>query len=104
MRFNKDKMARRKFLAMLGGAAVLTFSSKADSQNPGKPGTSEMLVYVGTYTSGKSKSEGIYIYKLNMETGALSPYKTVKSVVEPSFLVVDDRKRCLYAVNETVEY
>ena len=63
-----------------------------------------MLVYVGTYTSGKSKSEGIYIYKLNMESGALSPYKIVKNVVEPSFLIVDDQKRYLYAVNETVEY
>lgn len=64
----------------------------------------EMLIYIGTYTSGKSKSEGIYIYKLNLETGELSPYKTVKNVVEPSYLTIDKSKKYLYAVNETETY
>lgn len=64
----------------------------------------EMLVYIGTYTSGNTGSEGIYIYKLNMETGALTPYRTVANVVEPSFLVIDKRRKFLYAVNETLEY
>jgi 6-phosphogluconolactonase len=63
-----------------------------------------MLVYVGTYTSGKSKSEGIYICKLNLDSGALVPYQTVKNVVEPSYLAIDKSKKYLYAVNETVEY
>ena len=64
-------MARREFLAILGGTAALTFSSRADAQKLVKSGTSEMLVYVGTYTSGKSKSEGIYIYRMNATTGEL---------------------------------
>ncbi len=63
-----------------------------------------MLVYIGTYTSGKSKSEGIYIYKLNLDSGALKPYKTVKNVVEPSYLTIDKKRKYLYAVNETENY
>jgi 3-carboxymuconate cyclase len=66
--------------------------------------TGEMLVYIGTYTSGKSRSEGIYIYKLNLETGALKPFKTVRQVVEPSFLTIDKERKYLFAVNETLEY
>lgn len=63
-----------------------------------------MLVYIGTYTSGKSKSEGIYIYKFNLDSGELKPYKIVKDVVEPSYLTIDKNRKYLYSVNETVEY
>lgn len=63
-----------------------------------------MLVYIGTYTSGKGRSEGIYICRLDLETGELKPYKTVKNVVEPSYLTIDKDRKYLYAVNETVEF
>ena len=63
-----------------------------------------MLVYTGTYTSGKSRSKGIYIYKLNLDSGELKPYKIVENVVEPSYLAIDKSRKYLYAVNETVEY
>jgi len=75
------------------------FGQRSNDKNP-----KEMLVYIGTYTSGKSRSEGIYIYKLDFASGALEPYKTVKNVVEPSFLAIDKNKKYLYAVNETIEY
>lgn len=65
--------------------------------------TKEMLVYIGTYTS-PGKSEGIYVYRLNLSSGALTPYKIVKNVVDPSFLAIDKKRRYLYAVNETEEY
>ena len=62
----------------------------------------EMLLYVGTYTSGRSKSEGIYLYRMNSATGELKHFKTVKGVVNPSFLAIDPRGRHLYAVNEVM--
>jgi 6-phosphogluconolactonase len=62
-----------------------------------------MLVYVGTYTNA-GKSEGIYIFGFDPETGRLSARRTVKNVVEPSFLTIDQNRKYLYAVNELVEY
>jgi 6-phosphogluconolactonase len=57
----------------------------------------ELMLYVGTYTSGKS--EGIYIYRFNSTTGALTKSGSIKSE-NPSFLALDPAKRFLYAVNE----
>jgi 6-phosphogluconolactonase len=58
----------------------------------------ELLVYVGTYTSGKS--EGIYLYRFNLTSGELSHVSTTKGVVDPSFLALAPGRRFLYAVNE----
>ena len=93
---------RREFLKTLGGAAAIaSLASAGLSQTlSGR----EMLLYVGTYTSGKSKSEGIYILKLDMRTGALTPFMTVPNVVDPSYLTIDGRRKYLYAVNETLEF
>lgn len=105
MESNKNNYTRRDFLKTVAvGTLGLTLAKTIYSQSPNDKNSKEMLVYIGTYTSGKSKSEGIYIYKLNLESGALTPYKTVKNVVEPSFLTIDKDKKYLYAVNETVEY
>ncbi len=45
------------------------------------------LVYVGTYTRS-GRSEGIYVYRRDPETGALTHLHTVKEV-DPSFLAFD---------------
>ena len=62
----------------------------------------DLLVYVGTYT--QSSSEGIYIYRLDPATGALSYVATSPPLDEPSFLVIDSNQRYLYAVNEVDEF
>ena len=59
----------------------------------------ELVLYVGTYTSGKS--EGIYMYGMDQTSGALRPMTSVKSN-NPSFVVVNPG-RFLYAVNEVGE-
>src|SRR5215216_4741902 len=66
------------------------------------PGARELILYVGTYTTGKS--EGIYIYRLNLSTGELRHKSTVTGVVNPSFLAIDPQRRHLFAVNETTEF
>ena len=58
----------------------------------------ELLVYVGTYTSGKS--EGIYLYRFNLTSGELSHLSTTRGVADPSFLALAPSRRFLYAVNE----
>jgi len=60
------------------------------------------LVYVGTYTRGKS--EGIYVYLMDLSSGALEFTSKATGVVNPSFLAIDAEKRHLYSVNEIREF
>jgi len=95
--------ARREFLK-IGGLGALGFAlpelSLARLLDVEQPG--ELLVYVGTYTSGKS--EGIYLYRLNLTSGELKHVATTKGVKDPSFLALDPGRRYLYAVNEVEEF
>ena len=60
------------------------------------------MVYVGTYTNGKS--EGIYLYSLDASTGELTLVNTTKVTNNPSFLALDPQRKFLYAVNEVGEF
>src|SRR5260370_30672310 len=62
----------------------------------------ELLLYVGTYTTGKS--EGIYLYRLNLSSGELKHVATTKRVVNPSFLALAPSRRYLYAVNDVGDF
>lgn len=57
-----------------------------------------LLVYVGTYTSGKS--DGIYVYEMDAATGELSSAGLTGGIENPSFLAVDAERRRLFAVHE----
>lgn len=98
----KNKLTRRDFLQSgLAGASLLTLGGLANSQVAAK--SQQMLLYIGTYTAS-GKSEGIYVYKFDAESGSLTPLQTVKNVAEPSFLTIAKNGKHLYAVNELVEY
>jgi len=62
----------------------------------------EILVYIGTYTGGKS--EGIYVYRMNPSSGALEFSSKATGVDNPSFLDIHPQKNYLYAVNEIGEF
>ena len=98
---SNNKLTRRRFLqttaVTLTTLGLSTFSRSSNAKGP-----SEQTLYVGTYTSGKS--EGIYIYRLNMSTGELKHFKTVKGVVDPSYLCINRKGRFLYAVNEVSQF
>jgi len=57
----------------------------------------EYYLLLGTYTSGKS--EGIYVYKFNRETGEYSFVSSARAE-NPSFLAVSPNEKFVYAVNE----
>lgn len=62
-----------------------------------------IFVYVGTYTEPPNgKAAGIYVYRMDPSTGALTHVRTVPGLANPSFLAFDPAQRFLYAVNETV--
>ncbi len=72
-----------------------------------------MLVFVGTYTepilfgTGKilqGKGEGIYVYRLDLSSGALEFVSKATGIANPSYLAFDRTQRFLYAVNELKTY
>jgi len=61
-----------------------------------------VYVYVGTYT--RARSEGIYIYRMDLSNGALNPIGRIGGVVNPSFLTIHPHGHSLYAVNEVRDF
>ena len=93
-----NSLSRRQFLQTGGVGLFGAFVSRAEAWSKQ---LRELTLYVGTYTSGKS--EGIYGYRMDRVSGALTRFNAFKSV-NPSFLTIDRSKRYLYAVNEVGEY
>jgi 6-phosphogluconolactonase len=91
------KLSRRNFCLSAGAGLASLSGSRAGAAN-------DLLLYVGTYTGGKSKSEGIYVYRMNAETGKLTLASTAKGVASPSFLTIDPAKKYLYAANEVGQF
>ena len=60
----------------------------------------EYNVFIGTYTAGDSKSEGIYLATLDSDSGSLKLVGLAAKSNNPSFLAVHPTKKFLYAVNE----
>ncbi|MGC8639409.1 MAG: lactonase family protein [Isosphaeraceae bacterium] len=69
---------------------------KADSESP--PGA--LWLYVGTYTNGRTPSEGIYLLEMDPVSGSVTPRGVAARVENPSFLAIHPSHKFLYAVNE----
>ncbi len=84
------------FAIVLVGMAA--WSAPPPSATEDKLKADKLQVYVGTYTSGKSK--GIYLMELDLSTGALSAPELAAEVSNPSFLAIHPSRKFLYAVGE----
>src|SRR6266850_2161084 len=73
----------------LASAALAAESSRASK---------EFLVYFGTYTGAKSK--GIYVSRLDTDTGKLTAPELAAESASPSFLAIHPSHKFLYAANE----
>jgi 6-phosphogluconolactonase len=66
--------------------------------------TATTYVYIGSYTESmahvQAKSRGISVFRLDPASGALTPVQTLSGLANPSYLAVEPRRRCLYAVEE----
>lgn len=97
------RFRRVVFLALVGLASVASSPSEAAGRSADSALSSNspafMHVYLGTYTGGKS--QGIYLSRLELETGRLEPARLVAKVASPSFLALHPSGRFLYAVNES---
>ena len=92
--------SRREFLRFAGLGALGWTLSEIPSARAQR--ARELQLYVGTYTTGKS--EGIYLYRLNLDSGELKHAGITKGVVNPSFLTLAPNGRYLYAVNEVDDF
>lgn len=96
-------LLRREFLKVTSLATVgLALSESTLVRGAAVRRSTDLPVYVGTYTSGKS--EGIYLYSLNLASGELKRVATAKGVKDPSYLALAPGGRYLYAVNELEEF
>src|SRR5687767_15956419 len=94
----KNKLSRRRFL-QAGGLATIGVVAMRDVAWAQR--SRERTLFIGTYTS--TTSEGIYVYRMNSETGELKKFSSIKSE-NPSFLTLDRSRRFLYAVNEVNQF
>lgn len=71
------------------------------------------LVFVGTYSEPikqgtgeviEGRGKGIYVYRLDRETGTLSLLDIAVGERNPSYVCLDKQKRTLFATNELKEY
>src|SRR4051794_31017595 len=90
-------MRRRTFLRTAGAATFLAQRVRAVGK--------EYFVYWGTYTTSLSRfangeSKGIYVSRLNSDSGKLSMPELAAETKSPSYLSVHPSGRFLYAVNE----
>lgn len=98
-----DALPRREFLKVAGLTTLgLALPNDTSARVPVAKRTGDLLVYVGTYTSGKS--EGIYLYRLDMASGELTHVAATKGVRDPSYLALAPNRRYLYSVNEVEEF
>jgi 6-phosphogluconolactonase len=82
------------FLILSVGVSLL--AAAAADEKAAKP--SKFWVYIGTYTSGKSK--GIYRCAFDAATGKLGEPELAAATLNPSFLALDPQRHRLYAAGE----
>ena len=65
------------------------------------PNESDPIIFVGTYTEPEgSKSEGIYVYRMDASSGQLNFAGAIKGIINPSFLEIHSQQNFIYVVNE----
>lgn len=96
-RDTKGIISRRSFIAAASLLPAAAFMTMANNKTT-------LPIYVGTYTSASSKSEGIYLINFDTKSGKLSDPTLVAKTDEPSFIAITTNGKYLYCVNETLEF
>jgi len=91
-----------RFLVALVIIGVPAMSLPARERLSAETQGSGPLVYFGTYTG--AKSQGIYVSRLDLKTGALGAPTVAAEIASPSFLAVHPSRNYLFAVNEVANF
>ena len=60
----------------------------------------DAYLFIGTYTKSKP-AKGIYVYRFNCATGALTKVSTAHNIINPSYITLAPNGKYLYACTET---
>src|SRR6267378_4074462 len=93
------ELSRRDFLAATAVSFVACARSSQTLARGQESQPDDALLYVGTYTEG-TRSEGIYLIRMDRRSGKLRRVGSVDAGANPSFLTIHPNGRVLYAVNE----
>lgn len=99
----KSSHTRTIILRLFALSAVISlFALVACARPPAPPPAAQsLLVFAGTYTG--QNAEGIFTYRLDPASGALTLLSKTAGLPNPSFLTVDPSRRYLLAVSESGE-
>jgi len=98
--YKTSKFRRREFLKIAGLSTLVPALPELTLSRIERSG--HLPVYVGTYTSGRSK--GIYLCSLNLTSGELKYVAATEQVKDPSYLAIAPNRRRLYSVNEVEDF
>jgi 6-phosphogluconolactonase len=95
-------------IGLLIAALALTGVARAqdNASLTGYQPAKDTLVYVGTYTSGRSTSKGIHLFRLQTQNEEVSqnillvPLGLAAEAPDPAFLDLDQKRRRLFAAHE----
>ncbi len=87
-------MILKTFLALISASTLMINMLIAQNNDSNR----YFNLLVGTYTSGKS--EGIYVYEFDTQTGKFAHKYTAKDIENPSFVTTSPDCKNVYAVNE----
>src|SRR5271157_6006756 len=103
------KVSRRRFLFTTTLAAAGA-SLRAAARGPAMPVARPLFAYVGSYSSpqgpegSKGYGRGIYLFEMNLASGALVQRDVFANDANPSWLALNPARTHLYAANETASY
>src|SRR6185312_14749138 len=99
--------------ALLKSTSALTLAGGVLAQAAQEPKSStgkSLFAYVGTYSSpqgpegSKGRGQGIYLFRTDAVTGALTPVDEFKNDSNPAWLAFNGARTHLYSANETASY
>ena len=91
---------RRQFIGRAAAAIGFAFVARVRA-GAAQPGGASRLAYVGSFTSKarNARGEGLSVFRVDSVTGAWSRIQLLADEINPSYLAIDARGRCLYAVH-----
>ena len=98
------KLSRRNFLT---AAAAFSLAGQSLASQRERLSEKPVFAYVGTYSSpqgpegSKGNGRGIYLFQMDVFTGALTPREVFADGMNPSWLALHPSESYLYAANET---
>ncbi|HEY1217058.1 MAG TPA: beta-propeller fold lactonase family protein, partial [Bryobacteraceae bacterium] len=87
---------------------MLPSLARSGQSGGGRKGS--QLAYVGTYSSpqgpegSKGRGQGVYVFEMNLSTGALSQREVFEDGSNPAWLALDPSGKYLYAANEINDF